>query len=468
MSRTIDGDSVTATDALLLEATTNQVVTSSASAYPTTITVPTMGQTTTITIPDPGVAATTVLLSDGVKSINGNTRFNGTLSSRVAAVDLQSAAGTFYATGSIDQIAIGENRDYLLNVPAPGQTTTVSFPDPGASTASVVLSKGATTMAGPLTLSTIPACLDVITNAAGVVAAAYPSTLSLPLATTTTVRFVLTPGAGLGLVYTVPTGYYAIITAQSQFNNTASTVTTGTFASPDAGVTTLLTGAQQTITTNSQVTVNNNNYIFLSGDSIMVNPGATGQTIIMMVLTFAADGPVQPIVCRNIQTSQTLYTCPTGMRATLMGGWSTLAFEGGVPRWWQNSGTAPTYTLYTTGGGLGSVPVARVVSSAGALSPGPTCGLYLDAGETFTMTASVAPNSAAHFWMAVTVLPATVFTSAQSSLTAAVRSEKETKLAAAKQEQVVTLLTAIKPTPKPRREKRESKRAIADDEWEPL
>ena len=159
------------------------------------------------------------------------------------------------------------------------------------------------------------------------------------------------------------------------------------------------------------------------------------------------------------------------MRATLTSGWSTFAFGVGVPRWYQNSGTAPIYTLATTAGS--GATIARIVSAAGTLSTSPNVGVYLDAGETFTMTASVAPNSAAHFWMAVTVLPVSIFTSAQSLLTSALQRDRDAKLAVAKAEQGVTLLgpklTAITaPKPSKRERKRESKRAIADDEWEPL
>ena len=43
--------------AIHLTGTSNQIITSSSSAYPTTLTIPTMGQTTTLAVHDPGVAS---------------------------------------------------------------------------------------------------------------------------------------------------------------------------------------------------------------------------------------------------------------------------------------------------------------------------------------------------------------------------------------------------------------------------
>src|SRR4051812_26368626 len=68
-----------------------------------------------------------------------------------------------------------------ITIPTKAQTTTITIPDPGAATASVVLTKGTTTMEGKLTLSTIPASLDVVTMPGGELGASFPSTPSIPL-----------------------------------------------------------------------------------------------------------------------------------------------------------------------------------------------------------------------------------------------------------------------------------------------
>jgi len=50
------------------------------------------------------------------------------------------------------------------------------------------------------------------------------------------------------------------------------------------------------------------------------------------------------------------------------------------------------------------------ISSAGAVFSSPTLGLYLTAGEIYTLTASAVPNVQAHFWLPTIQYPESVFT----------------------------------------------------------
>lgn len=116
----------------------------------TTITNAAMGQATTVTIPDPGVASATFVLSDGgtqhittgnfevdqgnlIAGSSGHagtlisfpsTATNGTLI--IAAVNAGGAFNTTISNGTM------------------GQSTVVTIPDPGASTANFILNKNAT------------------------------------------------------------------------------------------------------------------------------------------------------------------------------------------------------------------------------------------------------------------------------------------------------------------------------------
>lgn len=462
MSKTIDGESDYPSIALV--ATSSQIITSAASATPTTISVPKMAQTTIITFPDPGADTASVVLTAGSRTIAGNTNFTGLVEGGtlyMSASVTAGASGRLRCYNTSSQIWLGPSSGepfYVLSAPPPATiTTTVTFPDPGVTTASVVLTEGSSTINGDITISSIPAGLDIVADNLGVVAAAFPSTMSLPLSTTTTTRYVATVGSGITVMYTVPTGYYAIVTSHSQYNGSIGTCTVFLAASPDGGTTIYQVATSSTILTLQHATITLGAYIFLPGDSICMSANTYGQTICATFLTFAADGPIRPVVQRPIGTSQVVYTCPAGMRATMSGGFPTFPYENGGIRWYQHSGTAPIYTLQTTISGS-TFTVARIQSSAGTVSTGPTCGLFLEAGDTLTMLSSVVPNTASHFWLALTVLPVAIFAPAIALRLAAVDADKAKRARKVFAKDRPERKVAAK-------KKSESKEILEEDDW---
>lgn len=117
-----------------------------------------MGQATVITTPDPGAAAASVVLTEGAQTINGAKTIpdlNVGASGTAGAFDIFPAtAAKGKATYDVtDQTG---NTTVTHRTAAMGQATVITTPDPGAATASVVLTEGAQTINGVKTFGNIP------------------------------------------------------------------------------------------------------------------------------------------------------------------------------------------------------------------------------------------------------------------------------------------------------------------------
>ena len=119
-------------------------------SYNGTLVVPAaLGQATTYTFPDPGAATANIVLDASAQSIGGVKTFT--------SIPVLPAGGAAFKGTSYNII--------LKALAAVGQATTVTIPDPGASTANVVLDTGTQTLAGTYTFSTPPTITGGLTAA---------------------------------------------------------------------------------------------------------------------------------------------------------------------------------------------------------------------------------------------------------------------------------------------------------------
>lgn len=182
-------------------------VANAAAANILTITNASFGQATTLTLPDPGVASSSLLLADNAsgQTINtGNlTVTAGSIITTNGGVIQSGSSGNagslkvFPATASKGDLKITcsnqtGNTEVVLNAAAMGQATTLTVPDPGASTANVTLAPSIVTNNYPM-----------LTSTQGVLADSNTGTIFLALSQSqvqgmfaTPVQIVPSPGAG--------------------------------------------------------------------------------------------------------------------------------------------------------------------------------------------------------------------------------------------------------------------------------
>lgn len=174
-----------AASSLSLSSTSSQLVTSSGNAHKATISVPTPAQNTVFTLSDPGVSAVSVMTAGGDGTVHPAIAYQFPSSVYAGFGPIGSASAVnapqFNVQGtdgvpSVIAFQTSGTRPYLLNVSTPGQVTTVSLPDPGASSANIVLTAGAQTITGALTLSSAVAANGGVTFAG--IAGSTPTTLT--------------------------------------------------------------------------------------------------------------------------------------------------------------------------------------------------------------------------------------------------------------------------------------------------
>lgn len=267
--------------------------------------------------------------------------------------------------------------------------------------------EGNTTLTGTLAMDTIPGGLNVITNSIGIVSAAYPSNMSLPFAGTTSFNIITTTVADTALLYTVPTGKYAMITACVVYNGSGSSTSPSIFASPDGGTTVYLVIAGTAIAASAAAAQTLNAYTFLPGDTIVFNAGQISQTVTMSVVQFDTGKNIVIVNPRNLGTTQTIFTCPTGIRSVFVGAFPAFNIESGTPRYAQESGGSLTYTLTATISSVSWI-VNKIAVATATVVGGQGLGLILSPGDTLSLAVSGAAASS-HAWITLYQLPISVF-----------------------------------------------------------
>jgi len=316
-----------------LTATSNQLVTSSNSSFPTTLSVPTFGQTTTLTVPDPGVASSSFILANGAQTING-----------------------------------------------------------------------AITFATAPTLSSIPNGLTLMSNS-GTVGPVFPNMVDLPLSTSSWQRIYGTMLSTNNTLYTVPTGNYAILMAASL----AGASTNSLYAlAPDSNSYLVSTN----ISTGTGTVLNTNSFIFLPGDTIVLNCSGT-PTLTMSILTYPVSGAIlKPLLYRSASPATgspiTVYNCPSGIRSSISSGWPAFNTDSSVIHVSADSGTTGTVTcdvvissasyLFTT-----STPIVLpAVYTGGPLS------IFMNNPDSITVTLSNTWTNM-QVWATISEFPSSIF-----------------------------------------------------------
>ncbi len=320
------------------------------STFAKTFTFGTVGQATTITVPDPGAASANVLLSasSAAQTITGSLNVTGSVTADSVVAGMNGNSGVleiFSPTlnrGAIEIVAANNAANYITTITnvSQGQASTISIPDPGASTADFILSSSAAsqTISGNITLSgavsiddfigqTItlganasPGDLVIYSNTAG----AGTATFSNSDADTGTFAKTLTFGSvAQSTVYTLPdpgAGTANIIVSTSSGGQTIAgllTVTNTLTCSADASVGTNLV-------VNNACTVDGG----LTAGALYIN-GATKGTV---TLNGATPVPVtnanitdNSVVTFGLKTvSGTVGVYPTIQTVTVGGGFSVL------------------------------------------------------------------------------------------------------------------------------------------------
>lgn len=328
---------VTMGSTLSMTATSNQIVTASGSAHPTTLSVPGFSQTTAITVPNPHATTATIPIVDPVGLFWPSRTYTFP-----ADVDVTGAAaiGTTFSTAAVSNQFVTSSTTATpttITIDTMGQATTLSIEDPGVSDATITTSIGLQQGTGVMGDG------NVFPNLVPV----YPTLLPIPSSTSAPVRIAnaAVPGTtAFTSIYTAPAGFFAVLTAASQYNSGGTTAVGNMFVSPDSNVTRYFV-SQVTLTTGLGASYGQGGIVLLPGWSLIVqgdgSAGGTAQTVGCSFLLQAITGNFQAFDVTALASGKTtLYTCPTNMQAYILGPPDTyMVGQGGIYVAQQSGGT---------------------------------------------------------------------------------------------------------------------------------
>jgi hypothetical protein len=377
---------------LLLPSTSAQIVTSSNSAHPTTITVPTMGQESTVTLPDVGEATGSIVVTNssaGVQTIVDDITFlNEVIAPLVSTNNLNITTGhiTFNSTNTTQTGPIVAAAQFA-------EPCTLGFNDPGQSFAYIPTSLNITPTLPITADNNLSSAMPSGPTFLGSNTSLVPINMSL-LASTITV------------LYTIPfTSYGSLIGSCTLCTDGGAPSTVTLYASPDGG-TTLYKLASSVGTTDGSVSLSANGMIFLPGDSIVLEGTAAVPTVQCLIKTWPiSTSPIVPVVFRTpglpIGTT-TLYTCPANTIAMCSlpdGNTSLVGSSGSGIKMYVNTGGSMTPLINFAGALVyGTTPTTNTLVTV-------TTYGCLTAGQTITVALGAAASGSVQIWFSMQQLP---------------------------------------------------------------
>lgn len=159
-----------------------------------------MGQITTITIPDPGASSCDVILSKGDQSMLGALTVHNSIFASGGALGSDTAVNgpvvNFQRTSNQAIFSSDSATPTTLTVPTAAQITTITLPDPGTATASIVLTESAQTIPGAKTFTGTTAVTGLLTASGGL--RAFGSGSQLSIGANATDRAIISASGFLG------------------------------------------------------------------------------------------------------------------------------------------------------------------------------------------------------------------------------------------------------------------------------
>jgi hypothetical protein len=389
---------------LSLTALTNQIVTASASAHPTTLNIPGFAQTTVITVPNPHGATATIPVID-------STGLFWPVHTYDFPGDVNAAAGSFTAGVALNAPIINmtgaSNSTIVFNiggvtptdlvVPAFTQGTTLAIKDPGVASAQIP------------TAIALNAGTGVMCDANNNLVPVYPTLLPLPASITAPVRVFnkAVPGTtAFTVLYTNASGTaYTILTAASHYNPSGATAVGNMFTSPDGGTTNYF-ASQVSVGAGLGIAYPINGIVLQAGWSLVVqgdgNNGGVNQSVNVSFLATALTGNYKAIEAVGLVNGTTvLYTCPVGKQAYIVDGATSFTVGIGPFHVAQQAGAGTLNYIFGVTIPAGSYNLLAVGNGSSVVSTTGSPGINrLNAGDAYYVTAP-STQTTSHVWFQV-------------------------------------------------------------------
>ncbi len=201
------------------------------------------------------------------------------------------------------------------------------------------------------------------------------------------------------------------------YNGNAAALTTNIYASPDAAVTQYFINSSVALGTLAGSSINPQGYMWLPGDSLILNNSVQPAHYNIAGYLFDNTGPLQPISYRGlISGNNTIFTNPAltrtsfiGIPPTLNSNFSSLIFA--------NHGAATVYSqsIVTGGNTIGIGKATNTNTATGSSIAGIQSDIWLNPGDTIIVNLSVAIGTLSHCWVPSCQLPSTVITATPPS-----------------------------------------------------
>ena len=259
--------------------------------------------------------------------------------------------------------------------------------------------------ASTLSLSSLSPGMSLVVDSLSRIVPSFPNTVSLPLSTTTQMRFPMNLSIGNNTIYRIPSGSYGLFTM-----SITGLGTTTLYCSPDNGTTLYFIFSYAGTAVGTSVTTRS--FIFQPLDTFVINCTASQSALINLTTWPTSGAYFKPARCQPLAFGSNLvYTCPTGVQAMVGGNWPGFDTEAlGVQLAMSAvGGGAVTCTTNVNIGGstaysLGAVPVTGPnVQQSAQLT------IFLRPTDTITVTTTVNTPVLGQAWIPIIEFPLSVF-----------------------------------------------------------